>query len=288
MSEKNKTIITCALTGVLTDPKKHKVPVTPDEMAEEALRAFNAGASIVHVHVREQETGKGHLPSWNPDVCTSVIQAIKIKVPQMIINLSTGVMGEDISGPIECLIRIKPEIAACNSGTLNYLKLKKDGSWAWPPLVFLNPVEKIQQFLDVMNRIGTRPEFECFDSGHVRSVSLFEKNGMITDPAINLVMGVQSGMPLSPEWLPLLLKEISHKKSWQVTAIGRAEVWKLHRKAAELGANLRSGLEDTFYLENGSLTDSNGPLIEALAKIAKEMGRDVATPNEARQILKLK
>lgn len=287
MSLSEKVILTCALTGVLTDPKEHPVPVTKEEMAAAALEAYNAGASIVHVHVRCQETGLGHLPSWDPEVCASVITAIRKRIPKIIINLSTGILGDDISGPASCLRRIKPEYAACNAGTLNYLKAKSDGTWAWPPMIFDNPVEKIQAFLDVMKESGTRPEFECFDTGHVRSVPMYVATGMAQNPSVNFVMGVASGMPANPQWLPLLLKEIPSQTHWQVTAIGRAEIWALHRKAAELGGNLRTGLEDTFYLENGDKAKSNGVLMTALAQVARDAGRTIATPEETRQILNL-
>lgn len=285
MNLSDKVILTCALTGVLTDPKQHPVPVTPEEMAASALEAYNAGASIVHVHVRRQEPDLGHLPSWDPEVCASVVTAIRERVPQIIVNLSTGVLGSDISGPASCLKRVKPEYAACNAGTLNYLKAKSDGNWAWPPMIFDNPVEKIQSFIDVMKESGTRPEFECFDTGHVRSVPMYVATGMAKNPSVNFVMGVASGMPANPKWLPLLLEELPKGTPWQVTAIGRAEIWALHRKTAELGGNLRTGLEDTFYLENGNKAQSNGTLIEALAQVARDAGRTLATPEEARKIL---
>ncbi|MBX7148305.1 3-keto-5-aminohexanoate cleavage protein [bacterium] len=281
----DKIIITCALTGVLTDPKRHPVPVTPAEMAKEARRAHDAGASIVHVHLRQQQEGLGHLPSWDPDVCEQVINAIKKEVPDIIINLSTGVIGKDVSGPLSCIERVKPEYAACNAGTLNYLKIKADGTWAWPPMIFDNNVDKIQKFLDVMNKVGTKPEFECFDTGIVRSVGMYEQAGMCKDPSVNFVMGVDSGMPCDPEWLPLLLKLVKPGTHWQVTAIGREEIWPLHQRTAELGGHLRSGVEDTFYLADGKKVDSNGPLIEALAKIAIQTGRGVATTTEARKAL---
>ena len=152
-----KAILTCALTGVLTNPKQHPVPVTPTQMAAEARDAFNAGASVMHVHVRDQDEGMGHLPSWDPEVMASVTDAIREACPGVIINLTTGVVGKDISGPLACIRRVKPEIAACNAGSLNYLKIKEDGQWAWPPMVFDNPVAKVQQFLDVMAECGTHP-----------------------------------------------------------------------------------------------------------------------------------
>lgn len=282
-----KAILTCALTGVLTNPEQHPVPVTPKEMADEAKRAYNEGASIVHVHIRQQDPHQGHLPSWDPQIAKQVIDAIRNKVPDIIINLSTGVIGKNISGPSSCLEAIKPEYAACNAGTLNYLKTRSSGEWAWPPLVFDNPVEKISAFLDVMKKTNTRPEFECFDTGHVRSIPLFVQNGMVKNPSVNFVMGVQSGMPLKAQWLPLLLEEIPNDWPWQVTAIGRQDVWPVHLKAAELGSNLRTGLEDTFYLPNGTKATSNGELIAELAKTARTAGREIASPKEARTLLNL-
>ena len=168
----NKAILTCALTGVLTDPKQHPVPVTPAQMAAEARDAFNAGASVMHVHLRSQEPGMGHLPSWDPDVADAVVDAIRAACPGVIINLTTGVIGKDIAGPLACIRRVKPEIAACNAGTLNYLKIKDNGHWAWPPMVFDNPVGKVQEFLDAMAECDVHPEFECFDVGIVRSVGM--------------------------------------------------------------------------------------------------------------------
>jgi 3-keto-5-aminohexanoate cleavage enzyme len=182
---------------------------------------------------------------------------------------------------------VRPEIAACNAGTLNYLKTKGDGAWAWAPIVFDNPVEKVRAFLDVMKETGAVPEFECFDLGIVRSVALYVETGMTVHPDYNLVMGVASGMPADPELLSYLLQHIKRGSPWQVTAIGRREIWPLHRKAAELGGNLRTGLEDTFYLPDGARAPSNGALIETLVRIAREVGRDIASPTEARQLMGL-
>lgn len=291
MSVEDKAILTCALTGVLTDPQQHPVPVTPAQMAAAAREAYDAGAAIMHVHLRRQEPGRGHLPSWDPDVAAEIVDAIRAACPGVIINLTTGVIGPDISGPAACIRRVRPEIAACNAGTLNYLKLKDDGRWAWPPMVFDNPVEKIQAFLDVMTETGTRPEFECFDVGIVRSVDMYRKAGMspqLADHAeYNFVMGVASGMPTDADLLQLLLRWIAPGSSWQATLIGRAEIWPLHQRVAELGGMLRSGLEDSFYLPDGSRAAGNGALIEALAACARRAGREIASPAEARSALGL-
>ena len=293
----DKAAITCAITGVLTNPKHYPVPVTVEEMAQSAKDAFNAGASIMHVHFRNQEPNMGHMPTWDPDIAGAIIDGIREACPGVIINMSTGVMGSDISGPAACMRRIKPEIAACNAGSLNYLKVRSNGQWAWPPLLFDNPVSKIEKFLEVMAETGAMPEFECFDVGIVRSIGLFVKAGLtdhwrlglarLDHPDYNFVMGVASGMPSDPRLLELLTEYRVEGSTWQLTAIGREEVWPLHQRAAELGGQLRTGVEDTFYLPNGDKCSGNGPLIEALATCARQAGREVASPAEARAIFGL-
>jgi uncharacterized protein (DUF849 family) len=284
----SKTIVTCALTGVLTDPARHHVPVTPEQMAREARAAFDAGAAVMHVHFRQQTPGRGHLPSWEPAVAAEIAQAIREACPGVLFNQSTGVVGPDISGPLACLRAIRPEIAACNAGSLNYLKVNGDGSWAWPPMLFDNPVEKVQGFLDAMAATGALPEFECFDTGIVRSIAMYVRAGLYTGHLdYNFVMGVESGMPADAELLPILTRALAPGATWQVTAIGRGEIWPLHRRTAELGGNLRTGLEDTFYLPDGTRASSNGALVDALVRIAREAGREVASPAEARASLQL-
>lgn len=284
----DKVALTCAITGVLTNPQQHPVPVTVAEMAQSAKDAFAAGASIMHVHFRNQSPGMGHMPTWDPDVAGEIIDAIRAACPGVIINMSTGVVGNDISAPADCMRRIKPEIAACNAGSLNYLKVRSNGQWAWPPMLFDNPVGKVEKFLKVMAETGAMPEFECFDVGIVRSIELFVKAGLTDHPDYNFVMGVASGMPVDVRLLELLVGYRLPTSTWQVTAIGREEIWPLHQRTAELGGQLRTGVEDTFYLPNGDKTSGNGPLIEALAQCARNAGREVASPDEARQILGLR
>ena len=278
----DKAVITCALTGVLTDPRQHAVPVTPAQLAASAREAWEAGAVCMHVHFRDQGEGRGHLPSWDPALAGEVAQAIRDACPGVILNFTTGVMGRDQSGPIACIKAGRPEIAACNAGSLNYLKTRSGGQWAWPPLLFANPVEKIAEILAAMDEVGVKPELECFDLGILRSVSMFTDVGMVRDPQVNLVMGVASGMPADADLLPLALKYRPDGAPWQVTAIGRSEVWPLHARAAELGGHLRTGLEDCFYLPDGSRASGNGALIEALAGVARQAGRELASAEEAR------
>jgi uncharacterized protein (DUF849 family) len=288
MTEPKKAILTCALTGVLTNPEQHSVPVTPEQMAKEARRAMDAGASIVHVHFRMQEEGMGRFPSWDPQVAFDICSAIRAECPGLLLNLTTGVVGPDISGPVACLERVKPEMAALNAGSLNYLKLRSNNDWAWPPLLFDNPAEKVEAFVNVMRKLNIVPECECFDTGILRSVALYVRRNLLRNPPhVSLVMGVESGMPNKPQWLPLLQAEMLPHTHWQVIGIGREEVWALHRECARLGGDLRTGLEDTFYLPDGQKAESNGQLIEALARVAHEAGRSIASPAEARQILGL-
>jgi 3-keto-5-aminohexanoate cleavage enzyme len=284
----DKAIVTCAISGVLTDPRHYPAPVTPDEMAAASKAAVDEGASVIHVHFRRLEPGQGHLPSWQPEVARAVVAAIREACPGVVVNQTTGIVGADISGPVACLRAVRPEIAACNAGSLNYLKTRSYGGWAWPPMLFDNPVEKITAFLAAMKETGSMPEFECFDTGIVRAAAAIARAaGYDRHPKYNFVMGVESGMPADPELLPILLKLIAPGSRWSVTAIGRAEIWPLHRRAAELGGDLRTGLEDTIYLPDGSRAGSNGELIAALVGAARAAGRSIAAPEEARAAMGL-
>lgn len=283
---KDRVAITCSLNGILTDPRKHPVPVTPEQMAQSAKEAYNAGASIVHIHFRQQQPGLGHFPSWEPEVAKAITDAIRDACPDIVVNYTTGIMGDAVEAPIQCLEAGLPEMAAMNAGSLNYLRTRKDGNWAWPPMLFDNPVEKIQKMLDAMYRLNIVPECECFDTGIVRSIRMYIENGMLKSPPfVSLVMGVASGMPARADLLPILLDELVDDAHWQTIVIGREEVWPVHRAAAALGGNLRTGLEDTFYMPDGSRATSNGQLIEALVQVARDAGREPMSPQETRQML---
>lgn len=276
-------IITCALNGVLTDPARFAVPVTPQEVAASAREAYDAGASVFHVHFRDQRAGLGHLPTWDPEVAGAVAEAVREACPGALLNFSTGVVGPDIEGPLACLERGRPELAAMNAGSLNYLRTRTGGQWAWPPMLFDNPVSKVQAYLEAMARLGVHPECECFDTGIVRSLRMYQEVGLLGRSVwASLVMGVASGMAAKASWLPLLVEELPDGSQWQAIVIGREEVWSVHRAAAELGGHLRTGLEDTFYLPDGSRARGNGHLVQALVRVAADAGRVVASPDEVR------
>lgn len=250
----NRAIVTASLNGVLTDPQKFNVPVTAAQMATAAKEVYDEGASVVHIHFRNQETGKGHLPTWDPKVAKEIAEAIRAAAPSLLINFTTGTFGYNLTknddpfsggalgptkGPIACLEAGRPEMAALNSGSLNYLRATEKNEWAWKPQLFDNPVEKVKEMVDAMNRLGVVPECECFDLGIVRSVAMFERLGFYkktTKVNVSFVMGVASGLPTDPDLLPFLIKQLNPRErfQWQVIAIGREEVWPLLRRACEV------------------------------------------------------
>ncbi|MFB6350433.1 MAG: 3-keto-5-aminohexanoate cleavage protein [Bradymonadaceae bacterium] len=283
----DKVVVTCAMNGVLTDPEKYPVPYTPEEMADEAKRAYDAGASVVHIHIREQNSGR--FPSWDPDLTQEIVDAIKAEAPDIVINLTTGIpddSDEVIAAPLNYLEEVDCDMAAMNSGSLNYLGIRSNGEWKWPPMLFKNPVEKVKKFLDTMYDNDIIPECECFDTGILRSLNLYEQNGFLERPfTVSLIQGVESGMPAREDLLPILVDEMPDDVHWQSILIGRDEIWDIHRKTAEMGGHLRTGVEDTFYLPDGEKVDGNGPLIEEIVDLAREVGREPATPDEAREMI---
>ena len=279
----DKAVITCSLNGVLTDPKQHNVPVTPEQMAREAKAAFNAGQH--HACPSAPAGAEQGASAVLGRQCQQFQQAIREACPGVIINHTTGTSGPNYQGALDCVRETKPEIAACNAGSLNYLKVKSDNTWAWPPMMFDNAVEKVQDYLDVMKEAGTIPNSSVSMSASCAVSACTGRPGMYSGPLeYNFVMGVASGMPADPELLPILLKLKLPEAHWQVTAIGRAEIWPLHQRCADLGGHLRTGLEDTFYLSDGTKVTSNGQLIEEIAACARRAGREIASPAEARQI----
>ena len=214
------------------------------------------------------------------------MQAIRDACPGVILNETTGTIGPDISGPLACLRAVKPEIAACNAGSLNYLKVRADGSWAWPPHLFDNPVEKVKAYLDVMRETGHAAGIRMLRRRHRALRRHVCQERHVRRPAeiqFRHGRGIRHAGGSRPA--PILRKLIVAGAPWQVTAIGRAEIWPLHRRAAELGGHLRTGLEDTFYLPDGSKVGSNGALVETLARYAREAGRAIASPAEARALM---
>ena len=280
----SKIIITAALTGVLTTRQQSPaIPYTPEEIAEEARRSVDAGASIVHIHAR-QDNG---MPAYDVETYARIDAAVKERCPDVIINYSTGAIGIDRETRIHHVRALKPDMAALNMGSMNYAIYSRKHKTFYHDHVFANPFADIQYYLEAMNEAGTRPEMECFDTGHVNNAHPLIDLGILRPPyQFSLIMGVLGGIPASTKNLVHQVDQLPPNSHWQVIGISRHQ-WPLVAAAVSLGGNARVGLEDNLYLPNGDLAPSNGALVEKAAELARLAGGQVASVAEARQILGL-
>ncbi len=283
MALEDKVIVTCALSGVLaTREQCPAIPYTPVEIADEAKRAWDAGATVVHIHARTDDGG----PTWDFDTFKRIKEEVRARCP-IILNFSTGSMDDDISMQAKIITELKPEIAALNMGTMNYAKYSPKRKQFVFDMVFPNTFGKIEQYLDVMNAAGVKPELECFDAGHTNSIWPLYDMGKLKKPTqFSFIMGVLGGLPTSIEALQLQKQTIPQDATWEVIGIGK-EQWRLIASALVLGGNIRVGLEDNFYLPDGSMASSNGALVEKAVSLVELCGRKVANVDEARQMLSL-
>lgn len=281
----DKVVITCALTGVLANRAQCPwVPYTPVEIAEEAKRAYDAGASVVHIHARDPESGG---PSYSPDVYAAIAEETRKRCP-IILNFSTGAIGVPAEQKIAPVIRVKPEIAALNMGSMNYAKYSEKRKEFVFDMVFENPFGEIIQFLKAMNEVGSKPELECFDSGHTNSIGPLLDMGVLKPPLqFSFILGVLGGIPATTDALSFQAKQVPAGSSWEVIGISHIQ-WRLIAAALSLGGNIRVGLEDNFYVSPGVMAQSNGDLVAKAARMSRDVGREPATVDEARQMLSLK
>jgi 3-keto-5-aminohexanoate cleavage enzyme len=279
----DKVIVTAALTGVLANRDQcPAIPYTPIEIAEDALRAYNAGASCVHIHARHDD-GR---PSWEVETFKAIQEEVRKRCP-IILNFSTGIIGDDISKQEAIIRETRPEIAALNMGTMNYAKYSAKRKDFVFDMVFDNTFGKIKQFLKTMNESGVKPELECFDAGHTNSIWPLYDMGLLKKPTqFSFIMGVLGGLPTTIEALQLQKSTIPHESTWELIGIGK-EQWRLVASALVLGGNIRVGLEDNFYLPNGEMAQSNGALVEKAVELTRLVGREPATVEEARKLLSL-
>ncbi len=279
----DKVVITAALTGVAANRNQCKwIPYTPQEIADEALACYNAGASVVHIHAREDDGS----PSWRVEVFREVMEETRKRCP-IIINFSTGAVLVERDARIAHIKELKPEIAALNMGTMNYAKYspkRKDFVFS---VVFHNPFEDIMFFLDTMKKNDIKPECECFDLGHLESIFPLMDMGVLTDFQVSLIMGVVGGMAATARNLAHVASVVPPGVAWEVIGIGQ-EQWVLITTALALGGNIRVGLEDNFYLAPGEMAQGNGPLVEKAVRMTRDVGREPATVEEARAILKVR
>jgi 3-keto-5-aminohexanoate cleavage enzyme len=279
----DKVIITCALTGALANRQQcPDVPYTPAEIADEALSAYNAGASVVHIHARNDDG----TPTWEPDVFLKIQEQVKARCP-IIINFSTGSLDDDTSLQERMIRECKPDIAALNMGTMNYAKYSKKRKAFVFDMVFPNPFSKIQRLLIAMNEANVKPELECFDSGHTNSAAPLIDMGLLKEPyQFSFIVNVLGGMPATVEALQFQSSLLPRGAHWEVIGISHCQ-WRMVASALVLGGNIRVGLEDHFYLPNGDMAKGNGPLVDKAAELARTIGREPATVEQAREILGL-
>ena len=282
MSLEDKVVITAALTGVAANRNQCQwIPYTPQEIADEALHAYNAGASVVHIHGREYDGS----PSWRVEIFREILEEVRKRCP-IIINFSTGAIGIDREARIAHIQELKPEIAALNMGTMNYAKYSQKRKNFVFSVVFQNPFDDIMFFLDTMNKSGVKPECECFDLGHLESIFPLMDMGLLKNFQISLIMGVVGGQAATARNLAHLASLVPAGIAWEVIGISQ-EQWLLVATALALGGNVRVGLEDNFYLSPGVMAQGNGPLVEKTVRMTRDIGREPATVEEARVILRL-
>jgi 3-keto-5-aminohexanoate cleavage enzyme len=267
-----KLIITAALTGAeVTKKQQPNLPVTPDEIAEAAYEAYKAGASIVHIHARDKDGNS----TQDYEVYKEIKEKIEAKCP-VIFQPSTG--GAVWHTPEERLqpVELRPEMATLSTGTCNF-----------GPDVFMNSQEYIEKFAKRMKELGVKPEIEVFERGMINNALTLVKKGLIDEPLhFDFVMGVPGAISGEIRDLLYLVESIPKGSTWTVAGIGRYEL-PLATAAILLGGHVRVGFEDNIYYRKGELAKSNAQLVERIVRLANELGRQVATPDEAREILGL-
>ncbi len=265
-------IITAALTGAeVTRDDNPNLPVTPAEIAEAAYDCYQAGAAIVHLHVRNEDG----TPTQAAEVYKDTVDLIRAKC-DLIIQVSTGgavgMTAEERLQPVY----LKPEMATLSTGTVNF-----------GDDVFMNPPAYLEKFAKVMQEQGVKPEIEAFDVGMINNALQLVKKGLISEPLhFDFVMGVPGGIPGTIKNLLHMVESIPSGSTWTVAGMGRTEL-PLGTAAIIMGGHVRVGFEDNIYYEKGVLAESNAQLVERIARVARIHNRPVALPDEARKILKL-
>ena len=272
----DKVIITAALNGALSPRSANPhVPLTPQEIADDAVACYNAGAAIVHLHMRDEQ-GNGSL---SKERFAETVRLIHAKAPNVVVNLTTS---GDLKATDEIrqahIIELRPEIASFNAGTFNWL----------PSAVFTNRPEFIEKLAAAMREHGVKPELECFDLGHIGAMKFFMAKDVLPakNPQFQLVLGALGAAEATVENLLYFRKQLPEDATWSAFGIGRAHIPIMYATIA-LGGNIRVGLEDNLYYAKGDLA-TNVRFVERAVRIVKEATKDVASPDEARQILGLK
>jgi len=268
----DKLIITAAVVGAeLTREDTPYLPLSPEEIAEEARRACEAGASVVHLHARDSE-GR---PTQDREVYREIVERVRARC-DAVIQVSTGgavgMTAEERLGPVT----LSPEMASLTAGTVNF-----------GDEVFFNPQDLMVRFAKAMKEHGVKPELEIFDAGMVANAMRLADMGLVPPPLhFDFVLGVPGALPAGLKNLLHLVESIPPGSTWSVAGIGRHQL-PMATAAVILGGHARVGLEDNIFFQKGVLAEGNGPLVERVVRLARELGRPVAGPAGARDILGL-
>jgi len=304
MAKQDKVIITCAVTGSIHTPSMSPhLPVTPDEIAADAVAAAEAGAAILHLHARDPENGR---PTGDPEVFMRFLPRIKQQC-NAVVNITTGGgQGMSVEERIAAALRASPEMTSLNMGTMNFglfpmLNRYKEFKHPWErqhlelskDFIFRNTFGDIERILKELGEgHGVRFEFECYDVGHLYTLAHFLDRGLVRPPLfVQTIFGILGGIGADPENV-MHMRRIADKLfgdayRWSILAAGRHQMPFL-TMAATMGANVRVGLEDSLYLGKGQLAPSNAAQVAKIRRILEELSLEVASADEARQMLGLK
>ncbi len=297
-------IITAAITGAATVPSLTPyLPLTPKEIADSAIEAAKAGAAIVHVHARRPEDG---LPSSDPEHFREILVRIKEKTDVVICTTTGGSPTMSIEERARVVPTFKPEMCSFNMGSINFalhtsIPVIKEFKYPWEKaylemsrdFVFKNTFKDLEYLGAITKENHTRPELEIYDVGHLYNLDHIVSEGLIVPPLhMQFVMGVLGGIRGTPEDLCYLKTRAellfgAENFTWSVIGVGAAEI-NLSTMAIHMGGHVRVGLEDNIFLRRGVLAKSNAELVEKIVGLAETLNRKVATPDDARRILKLK
>ncbi|OPY84895.1 MAG: 3-keto-5-aminohexanoate cleavage enzyme [Smithella sp. PtaU1.Bin162] len=297
-----KVVITAAITGAIHTPTMSPyLPVTPKQIADEAVRAYEAGAAVVHIHGRRESDG---LAVGDVNIMKEIITSIKSRCNVVICITTGGALGMTVEQRVSPVTLYKPELGSFNAGSINFalfpvLNKFKEWKYEWEKqylgmtedFIFPNTFKSMKEYCRIFTEHGTKPEFEIYDSGMVNNVAFMINAGWIKKPVyIQFVLGVLGGLTPSPENLMFLVDYARRQIGdfvFSVCVAGRAQ-FPTCTQALLLGGNCRVGLEDNLYLEKGKMAKSNAEQVAKMIRISKELGVEPATPDEARKILGLK
>ena len=304
MAAARKVVITCAVTGSIHTPTMTPyLPITPDEIAQAAIGAAEAGAAIIHLHARDPKDGR---PTPDPEVFMQFLPRIKQSC-DAVLNITTGGgAGMTVAERLAGALRAKPEMATCNMGSMNFglypmLGKYKEFKYDWEPkhlensrdFIFRNTFKDIEHVMkDLGEGCGTRFEFECYDVGHLYTLAHFLERGIVKPPLfVQTIFGILGGIGADTENVAHM-KRIADKLFgdqyvWSVLAAGRHQM-SFVTLAAIMGGNVRVGLEDSIYVGKGQLAKSNAEQVSRIRTILENLSLEIATPKEARAMLDLK